>query len=60
MWLYSKDKITNFNADIVNDNNFKSFEYKAKLLGNTTAQADNTGNGILRKCNNYSAIKIFK
>ena len=26
-----------FNADIVNDNNFKSFKYKAKLLGTTVA-----------------------
>ena len=28
-------------ADIVNDNNFKSFEYKAKLLGNTDADEYN-------------------
>ena len=25
--FYSKDKTTNFNADIANDNIFKSFEY---------------------------------
>ena len=43
--FYSKDEGTNFNADIANDNNFKSFEYKAKLLGNTFA---NRANGILR------------
>ena len=43
--FYSKDEGTNFNADIANDNNFKSFEYKAKLLGNTVA---NRANGILR------------
>ena len=45
MWFYSKDETTNFNADIANDNNFKSFEYKAKLLRNTVA---NGGNGILK------------
>ena len=38
-----------FNADIVNDNNFKSFKYKAKLLGTTVAQTDNTANIILKK-----------
>ena len=43
--FYSKDEGTNFNADIANDNNFKSFEYKAKLLGNAVA---NRANGILR------------
>ena len=43
--FYSKDEGTNFNADIANDNTFKSFEYKAKLLGNTVA---NRANGILR------------
>ena len=37
LWFYSKDKGTNFDADIGNNNNFKSFEYKAKLLGNTVA-----------------------
>ena len=36
-WFYSKDKATNFNADIDNINNFKSFNYKAELLGNTVA-----------------------
>ena len=31
LWFYSKDEETNFNA---NDDNFKYFKYKAKLLGN--------------------------
>ena len=32
-----------------------------KLLGNTVAQPDpNAANGILKKCNNCCAIKIFK
>ena len=37
LWFYSKDEATDFNADIVNDHNFKSFKQKAKLLGNTVA-----------------------
>ena len=41
LWFYSKDKATDFNADIVNNNNFKTFKYMAKLLENTVAQADN-------------------
>ena len=49
LWFYSKDDATNFNADIANDNNFKSFKYKAKLFGNTVAQpAPNQANGILK------------
>ena len=48
LWFYSKDEATDFNADIVNDNNFKSFKYKAKLLGNTVAQADDGADGILK------------
>ena len=41
LWFYSKDKATDFNADIANNNNFKTFKYMAKLLENTVAQADN-------------------
>ena len=48
LWFNSKDEATNFNADIANDNGFKSFEYKAKILRNTTAQADNAANGALK------------
>ena len=39
------DGETNFNADIANDNNFKSFKYETKLLGNIEA---NEANGILK------------
>ena len=35
LWFYSKDEATNFNADIGNNNAFKFFEYKVKLLENT-------------------------
>ena len=33
--FYSKDEATNFGNDIVNTDDFKSFKYKAKLLGHT-------------------------
>ena len=33
LWFYSKDKATSFNVDIANADDFKSFIYKAKLLG---------------------------
>ena len=47
--FYSKDEAANFNAYIANDDNFKSFKYKAKSLGNTvTLPAPNAANGILR------------
>ena len=49
LWFYSKDEATNSNADNSNDNNLKSFEYKAKLLGNTVAKlAPNQTYGILK------------
>ena len=43
--FYSTNEAINYNADIVSNDTFKSFEYKGKLLGNT--EADGT-NGILR------------
>ena len=45
LWFYSKDEANNFNVDIVNTNNFKFFECKTKLLGNTVAHETN---GMLR------------
>ena len=49
LWFYSKDEATNFNADILNINAFRSFMYKAKLLGNIVSQpAPNENNGILK------------
>ena len=38
LWFYSKDEATNFNVEIDNTNNFKSFKCNAKLLGNSEAQ----------------------
>ena len=51
--FYSNDKATNFNNDIGNRNNFKSFKYKARLLGSTVAHGVNE---VLRNTNCY-AIK---
>ena len=45
LWCYSKDE-TNFNTDIDNTENFKSFEYKTKLLRNAETEE---ANGILKK-----------
>ena len=48
-WFYSKDEATIFNADIVNNNYFKSFKYRAKLWRNIVARpAPNEFNGILK------------
>ena len=33
--FFSKVEVTNFNANIPNNNNFNFFQYKAKLSGNT-------------------------
>ena len=57
--FYAKDEATESNADTAN--NFKSFKYKANLLGNTEPQPNtNNANGILKKYNNCLAIKILK
>ena len=49
LWFYSKDEAFNFNNDIENTDDFKPFQYKVKLVGNTVAQpTPNQVNGILR------------
>ena len=48
-WFYSNDRATYFNADIANNDNFKSFKYNVELWGNTAAQpAPNAANRILK------------
>ena len=57
LWLHSKDQPATFKADIAYDkNNFKSFDYKAKLLGSAVAQ---TQRYYLLKdiIKNYNVIK---
>ena len=57
LWLYSKDKATNFNNNIANADNFKSFKYKAKLLGNTVADR---ANRILRNETIAAPLKYLR
>ena len=45
LWFYSKNEETDFNNDIVNNNDLKSLKNKAKLLENTEVDG---ANGILR------------
>ena len=59
LWFHSKDEATNFNADIANTDNFKSFKYEVKLLGNTTAQNDSASNGILKSATIALALKYL-
>ena len=56
LWFYSKDEATDFNGDIANDDDFKSFKCKTNLLGNTVADRTNR---ILKR-NNCCTIEIFK
>ena len=47
--FYFKYEGTNFNADIEGTDDFESFKYKTKLLGNTDAHpASTNANGILK------------
>ena len=57
LWFYLKDEATNFNADIANDNNFRSFKYKTKLLENTIT--DNA-NGILKNVTSAVSLKHLR
>ena len=55
LWFYSKDKASNFNANIANTNSFKSFEDKAKVLVNTVDQPEPDNNNKILK---YSTILV--
>ena len=60
LWFYSKDEAANFNDNIANTSNFRSFKYKAKLSGNTVAQsAPNAANGILRNATTAVPLKYL-
>ena len=54
LWFGSKDEATSFNANIANDNDFKSFNYKIKLLANTEADG---ANGILNESITVVSLK---
>ena len=38
LWFNSKDEATNFNGDVADTDEFKSFKYQTKLLGITAAE----------------------
>ena len=59
LWFYSIGEAINFNAYIANDNNFKSFKYKAKLLGNTVAQPTPNKAKDFWKCSNPVGLKYL-
>ena len=40
LWFYSKNEAANFNAEIMDTNNFKCFKYRTKLWENTVAGAN--------------------
>ena len=56
MWFHSKDEITDFHPDISNDNRFKLFKYKAKLLGNI--DVDNA-NKILKHATIFVSLNFL-
>ena len=56
LWFYSKDETTDINGDIANNNTFKSFEYKAKLLGNTVTDG---AHGILSNATIAVSLKYL-
>ena len=51
LWFYSKNEVANFNVDIGNTDNFKSFKCKVKILEKPGAD---------EKCNNCCDIKTFE
>ena len=55
LWFCSKDKVTNFNADIANTDKLKSVKYKDTLLKNTAA---NGANGNLRNATIAVPLKL--
>ena len=56
LWFYSKDEATDYNNNIANTNDFKSFKHQAKLLGNTVADGMN---GILKNAATAVPLKYF-
>ena len=59
LWFCSKGEATDFNADIGNTDSFKSFKYKAKLLGNIESQAVHAANRILKNITIAVSLKYL-
>ena len=47
LWFYFKYEATNVNANIADNDNFKSFKYKTKLIGNTAAANESLQNATI-------------
>ena len=56
-FFYSKNEAVNFDNNIADNDNFKFFKYKTKLLGSTKFDE---GNAILKKHYNFCPIKYLK
>ena len=55
LWFHCKDEITNFNVNVTNTGDFKSFKYKTDLLHRCRwSEWD------FKKCNNCCFIQISK
>ena len=59
LWVYSKDEATNFNADIGNNDNFKSFKYETKLLKDAAQPSPNNDYGILKDATIATPLKYL-
>ena len=55
LWFYSKDEADHSNTSFANSN-FKSFKYKAKVLGKTEADGENR---ILRNTTTDAPLKLL-
>ena len=61
VWFYSRDEATDLNNNIASTDDFKSFKYKAKLLGNTDAQPNsNNTNEILKNAAITVSLKYLR
>ena len=56
-FFYSKNEAVNFDNNIADNDNFKFFKYKTKLLGSTKFDE---GNAILKKHYNFCPTKYLK
>ena len=60
LWFYSKDEATDFNNNIANTDDLKSFKDKTKLLANRKAQPNsNSANRILKNATIVMPLKYL-
>ena len=56
LWFYLKNEVTNFITNIENIDDFKSFKYKTKLIGNTVVEV---ANGIIKNATSTLLLKYL-